>query len=257
MRRLSALVLAVLVAVWLGGCATQTTRPGVDLHRASKLNAELGLAYMTQGKNDWALQKLKKALEENPDNGEAHHYIAELYRQLGEMDKAEEHFDDALELMPNNMDLLNNYGVFLCDQKRFDEAETYFRRVLDNPLNDSRAETYENLGLCAQRAKHIDKAEGYLQKALRLDRNRPKALFSMAQIEYTKGNYPSARQYLQRYLALVRKQNPASLLLGIQIENKLGNQNTVASYSLLLKGMYGDSPEAEQLRALEAKGQLP
>jgi len=257
MKRLSAVVLGILLAALVSGCATETTRSDADLHRASKLNAELGLAYMSQGRDEWAMQKLQKALEENPDNGEAHHYIAELYRRLGEMGKAEEHFEAALDRRPHDMSLLNNYGVFLCDEKRFDDAEEYFQKVLKDPLNDSRANTYENLGLCAQRAGRPDKAETYLRKALRMDNNRPKSLFSLAQIEYDKGHYQAARGFFQRYLAIAKEQNPQSLLLGIQIENQFGNQDAVASYKLLLKGKYGDSPEADRLRAMEAKGQLP
>jgi len=257
MKRWAVVVLGVVFAVAISGCATETTRPKADLEKASKLNAELGLAYMTQGRNEWAMTKLKRALKENPDNGEAHHYIAELYRRLGEMDKAETHFKEALDRMPHDTPLLNNYGVFLCDEKKFDEADRYFQKVLKDPLNDDRAQTYENLGLCAQRAKQPERAEKYLHKALRMDKKRPKSLFSIAQIEYAKGHYRSARHYYHRYLDIAKKQNPQSLLLGIQIENQLGNQDSVASYELLLKGKYGDSPEADRLRAMEAQGQLP
>ena len=250
-------VLVLVLSVFLGACATQPVPEGEDLHRASELNAELGVAYMERGNNEWAMQKLKKALQEDPDNGTAHHYIAELYRRLGETDKAEDHFNRALYLLPHDMSLVNNYGVFLCDEKRFNDAQKYFLKVLDDPLNTSPAETYENLGICAQRAGDLVDAEKYLRQALRLDKARPKSLFSMAQIMTVNKHYLKARGFLERYLAIAKEQNAPSLWLGIQIERQLGNRDAVASYSLLLKGKYPDAPETQQLRKLEARQGQP
>lgn len=258
MKRTAVLVSLLFTSFLLAACSStsQPVFPDRNLHRASQLNAELGAAYIQRGKKEWALQKLKKALEENPDNAEAHHYIAVLYQQLGENSKAESHFKRALELMPNNRDLLNNYGVFLCSEKRFDQAEKYFTRVLDNPLNRSPAETYENMGICAQRADKLPKAEAYLRRALRLDPQRPKTLFSLAQISYVNKHYLQARAFYQRYLDIAKQQNPRSLLLGIKIENQLGNGDAVASYALLLKGKYPDSDETSELNSMEAKGTI-
>lgn len=256
MKRIAVIVSLSLAFILLAACSSTSAPafPGRNLHRASQLNAELGAAYIQRGKNKWALQKLTRALKENPDNAQAHSYIAVLYERLGEKAKAETHFQDALELIPDNMDLLNNYGVFLCGEKRFNEAEKYFTRVLANPLNPSPAETNENMGICAQRAGYLHKASQYLYRALRLDKHRPKTLFSLAQISYATGDYSQARNLYQRYLAIVRRQNPHSLLLGIKIESQLGNKNTVASYALLLRGKYPDSKETRELNNLGAKG---
>lgn len=258
MKRIAVILTLLPAFILLAACSSTSspTFPDRNLKRASQLNAELGVAYMQRGKKDWALQKLKKALEENPDNAEAHHYIAVLYEQLGENDKAETHFRQALDRMPDNMDLLNNYGVFLCGENRFKEAEGYFKKVLDNPLNRSPAETYENMGICAQRSGDLTKAEQYLRRALRLDKQRPKTLFSLAQISYHNRDYLQARAFYQRYLDLARQQSPHSLLLGIKIENQLGNQDAVASYSLLLKGKFPDSAEARELKDMEDKGTI-
>jgi type IV pilus assembly protein PilF len=111
--------LFVVSMLIVSGCATTTDKEKQDINDASDYNAQLGLAYLNQGRYDIAQSKLKKAIEQNPDNAFAQHYIAELYRRLGEFDKAETHFKEALDLAPDNASLLNNYGVFLCDAKKY------------------------------------------------------------------------------------------------------------------------------------------
>ena len=69
----------------------------------------------------------------------------------------------------------------------------------------------------------------------------------MAKLSYANGNYLSARAFLQRYLEIAN-QTPASLWLGIQIEQKLGDKNTLSSYALLLKNNFPDSREAGLLK---------
>ena len=77
----SLLLVSILLTT---SCATQPDREKQDINDASDYNAQLGLAYINQGRYDIAQNKLKKSIEQNPDNAVAHHYIAELYRRLGE-----------------------------------------------------------------------------------------------------------------------------------------------------------------------------
>jgi len=247
--------LFVVSLLLVSGCATQSDRETQDIHDASDYNAQLGLAYLNQGRFDIAQSKLKKALEQNPDNAIAHYYIAELYRRLGELDKAETHFKEALDLAPENSSLLNNYGVFLCDAKKYTEAYTYFDKVLKDPLYPSKGSVYENIGLCAQSEGNLKTAEENLRFALRLNPQAPKSLLAMAQISFDNQKYAASRKYFYQYLENARH-TPASLWLGILLENRSGNKNRVASYVVLLKGKYPDSEEAALLKKMQASGQL-
>ncbi|MDH3947841.1 MAG: type IV pilus biogenesis/stability protein PilW [Gammaproteobacteria bacterium] len=247
--------LLVVSMLLLSACATKTDRETQDSNDASDYNAQLGLAYINQGRYEIAQNKLKKAIEQNPDNAVAHHYMAELYRRLGEFDKAETHFKEALDLAPKNSSLLNNYGVFLCDAKKYKEAYTYFDKVLKDPLYPSKGSVYENIGLCAQSEGNLKTAEENLRFALRLNPQSPKSLLAMAQISFDKQKYAASRKYFYQYLENARH-TPASLWLGILLENRSGNKNRVASYVVLLKGKYPDSEEAELLKKMQASGQL-
>ena len=79
----------LLVVAVMAGCATDGD---VQRGKAADYNAQLGLNYMAQGKDELAMDKLKKALEFNPKQVSAHHYMAELYRRLGRPKEADEHY---------------------------------------------------------------------------------------------------------------------------------------------------------------------
>ena len=247
--------LFVIMTLLLSACVSDPQRDGKDLNDASNFNAQMGLEYIKQGRYDVALDKLKKAVVQDPENAVAQHYIAVVYQQLGEFDKAESHFRQALELTPENSDLLNNYGVFLCNDKKYQQAYPYFDKVLNDPLYPAKGSVYENVGLCAQAQGDISKAEENLKFALRLNPQSPKSLLAMAQLSFDKQKYATARKYYYDYLENSR-QSPESLWLGILLENRSGNKNRMASYKVLLKGKYPDSKEAALLRKMEASGQL-
>ena len=243
------------VLLFASGCATERYIDEESLKRASDINSQLGVAYMRQGNYELALAKLKKALVQNEDNANAHHYIAELYRRLGKMKDAGIHFNEALSLTPNDSSLQNNYGVFLCAQKKYDKAQKYFDKVLDDPLYKTKAQVYENMGLCAQRKGDIKSAEDNLLRAIKMNKRLPNAYLAIAQINFDKQLYRQSERHLYKYLEMA-KHNSQSLWLGILLENRKGNKNRVASYSILLKGKFPDSRETQLLRKLEARGTL-
>jgi type IV pilus assembly protein PilF len=253
----SSLFIGLLGLVLLVGACTSSpdTDFPEDIKKASTFNAELGLGYMRQGKYDAAMKKLQTSLQQNPYNGEAHQYIAVLYQTLGERKKAEYHFERALQLMPDNIFLKNNYGVFLCEERKFDESREYFEEVLADPLYKNKYQVYENIGICALSQGNITLAEKNFQKALNISPRSAKSLLGMAQINYDQQNFRVARDYMYQYLQIA-PQTPASLWLGILLAQQSGNYNRIASYSILLKGKFPNSEEAAKLRKMEAAGKI-
>jgi type IV pilus assembly protein PilF len=131
----------------------------------------------------------------------------------------------------------------LCQQKRYTEAETRFVKATENPLYANAAQAFENTGMCMLRANELEKAETYFRKALQKHKALPKSLIQMANLLYDQSEYSQASQYVERY-KVVADWRPQSLLTAIKVANKLGDQDTVASYILLLKAKFPDSDEA-------------
>jgi type IV pilus assembly protein PilF len=169
-----------------------------------------------------------------------------LYVRLGDSGKAEEHFERAVKLAPNDSAAQTNYGVFLCSQQRYDEGERRFLQALKNSLYASPEVAYVNAGICAKGAGELDKAETYFRSALRIDPQIGTALFGMSEVNYEAGRFLPARAYLQRYLAIA-EHSARSLWLGIRIERELGDKNALSSYAMLLKAEYPDSEETRLL----------
>lgn len=243
----------VLLAAMLTACKQQDVRDTPD-GRISKVNLELGIAYMQDKKYDEAMRNLQKAKEYNPDNPMIYSALALLYDRLDEADESESNYQKAVSMDKSNSLIRNNYGAFLCAHGRYKEAYAQYEAALNNPLYKTPEYAHTNAGLCAVRSKDPEKAEKEFRAALRSNPKFPIALFQMAQLSYGKGRALQARAYLQRYEE-VSTLGPASLWLGVRIEKELGDTDAVASQSLLLKAKYPDSEETQQLLDMEKNEQ--
>jgi type IV pilus assembly protein PilF len=93
-------------------------------------------------------------------------------------------------------------------------------------------------------------AESYFQTALQTRPNQPQALYNMAEISFTRGDFTSARGYLGR-LTKVAVPNAEVLWLGVRVERRLGDRNSEASYAAQLRKGFPNSKEARALAAGE------
>lgn len=247
-----------LLAVVLATCACTNTanvrEQDSQASRAASVNVQLGSGYMNQGKNELALSKLNRALEEDPTLPSAHYVIAYLYERLGELDKADTHYRRAVDLAPDDPEAHNNYGTFLCGQNRLKEADAQFLAALKNPLYTTPEFAYTNAGVCALKVPNVAKAEEYFRQALRVDPRFSTALFEMAQLNFDRGDYLPARAYLQRHME-VSQRSPSAMWLGVRIERALGDSTTAHSYAKVLKVDFPNSKETELLLKSEQHGQ--
>ncbi len=236
----------LLLSALLSACAGNTRNSASGGNEAAEINMRLGLNYMQRGDYAFALEKLEKALQQDPNLPSAHNTIAILYQRLGEEGKAEHHFKKAVDLAPDYSEAQNNYGAFLCRQKQYEQAEERFLKAVENPLYQSVAQAYENAGLCAMQEPDVKKAENYFRRALQIEPTLSKSLLQMAEISYQQQNYLQARGYIQRFHD-ASVWTARALLLGIKIENKLGDEDAVASYILILRSRFPDSDEMQMV----------
>ena len=242
--------MTLLLVIGLAGCASTTdgTRAEhVDRDaKAAEINMQLGLNYMQRGDYKVALDKLQRSLQQDPTLPSAHNTIAVLYQRLGEEDKAEHHFKQAVKRAPDYSEAQNNYGVFLCQQKRYKEAEQRFLEAIKNPLYNNAGQALENAGICVGLIPDTTLAEQYFRKALQINPNLSKSLLQMAELSFLNIEYVEAKSYLDRYQA-VSPWTPQALLLAMKLAKKMGDKDAVASYDLILRARFPDSDEALQV----------
>lgn len=215
---------------------------------AARVRVELGQRYMEQGKLELALENLQKALDYDTNYVDAHTVIAVLYERLGKLKDAGEHYARAAELAPKSGPANNNYGQFLCASGRYDEAQKYFVRAMDDPFYKSPDVLYTNAGTCL--LEHgdgqLEQAQNDFRKALEANPNNTLALYEMAKLLYAKNDFFRARAFISRFEAL-GKPSPEVLLLARNIEVKLGHADSARDYAQRLHEQFPDSEQSHSL----------
>ena len=246
---------ALAVAGLLAGCASGPGHSGkqelptmsdqTSVQRRAEIRMELAVGYYEQGQYVVALDQVKLALAADPKHVEAYGMRAVIYMAMGEMDLAEDNFLQALALAPRNPELANNYGSFLCQNKRVPESLKYFDSALSNPTYQSPDKAANNAGSCALKVKDYAAAEKYLLRALQLTPDLPATNANLAKVYYEKHDYQRANFFITRLgkLAKVESLTADVLWLAIKVEHKLGDDGAEAGWVTQLRRHHAASPE--------------
>jgi type IV pilus assembly protein PilF len=226
----------------------QTTSRAEQARDRARVHTDLAAGYFEHANMNVALEEVRAALKADPGYGPAYNVAALVYADLRQDKLAQENFQQALRINPLDSDANNNYGRFLCDRKREDEAIRYFLAALRNPLYQNPDRSFVNAGLCSRRRGDIAAAEDYFQKAIKARPGQPQALYQLAELAYARGDYAQAKAYLNRFGQLSGA-NAEVLYLALRVERRVGDRDAAASYGKQLTNNYPESKEARALLA--------
>lgn len=219
--------------------------------RRARIRLELASNYYQQGNFPVALDELRQAIEIDPAYAPVYGVLGLVYNSLGERDRAEEAFRHGLQLAPNDADLNNSYGWFLCQTGRERASLDYFARASNDPLYRTPAKPLHNAGICALRIGDEEAAEQYLQRAFQIDASNPVAMYYLAELYLKRAEPSRARFYSQRLLSSYEP-NAQMLWLAVRVEHAFGDADNENSLAAQLRRRFPDSPEA----ALLAQGRF-
>lgn len=244
----------VLIAcVGLQACAGGGARnSGTTASDAAIANMNLGAGYLQQGRIDLAIERLLRALDQDPRLADAHSTIAIAYDQLGSPEDAETHYRRATQLGPDNASAANSYAVFLCRQNRWAEAEPYFRRAVDNPAYKTPEVALTNAGVCARNADAKEPAEEYFRAALTKNPVFQDALRNLIEMSYQSASYMQARAFVQRYLD-AHPPTAAVLWLCFNVERELNDRVAAERCATQLQSGFEGSSESKQLEQQQSR----
>jgi type IV pilus assembly protein PilF len=245
-------LLVALVALMASGCAVNspaasdlpTASDQTQADRLAQVRLELAAAYYSRRQYLVALDEVKRALDARPDLPEALNVRGLIYSALGELRLAESSFQRALELTPQDGDVLHNYGGFLCEQRRFDEADALFVKALGLPRYRGYIRTMAAQADCQVSAGQLRRAYDILSRASELDPGNMILAFRLARVTHLMGEYERARAYIRRVNVRAETTTAESLWLAIRIEHRLGNKVQVDQMSQELRKRFPQSPEA-------------
>jgi len=241
----AALLLAFFLAL-LAGCASGAPDSKVSSDDAARFNVQLGMNYMRRGNLEEARNKLERAVEQDSSLPSAHAALGILYERVGDTARAGDHLMRATRLAPDDPNMLNSYGGFLCRQGEREEGIRHFEMAARNAYYKTPEVALTNAGVCARRIPDAEQAETYLRRALGVNRTYGEALLQMADLSLEIGEPLQARAFVQRYEA-VAPASPASLELGRSIELAAGDRRAAQAYALRLQREFPDSNEARRL----------
>lgn len=254
----------LLAGAALVGCATDGKPPApsdsqvaavipqstneTEQRRRARIRLELAANYYQQGNFNVALDELRHALEVDPGYAAAYGVLGLVYRDLGDLDRAEDSFQRGLQLAPGDPDLNNNYGWFLCQTGRERKSIDFFLRALKDPLYATPAKPLHNAGICSMRIGDEAAAEGYFQRAFQVDPSNAVAMFNLSELYLKRRDLERAHFYSKRLLTTYEP-SAQTLWLALRVARARGDRDGEASLGAQLKRRFPTSPEAGLLAA--------
>lgn len=248
--------LCCLLAIFTAGCVHEPSgviltpeQEAARVAKSAKIHTELASEYYFRRQYKVALEEVDAALKSNPNYAPTYNVLGLIHMALDENSKAQSSFERALRLAPDDPEIHNNYGWFLCERypDRIDRAIDHFRRAINDPLYETRHIAYANAGLCEIKRNNFTEASFFLREALTLHSSYRPALVGLIEMDFKRGQLAAAQsrltEFKQKYSPTVK-----SLELGIQIERAMNNPRAVDSYMFQLQKLFPDSKEARAAR---------
>ena len=265
MGALARVIGLALLALLLGACAGGGTRAAdggdgsadiktasdqTNVEKRASIRLQLAVGYFQDGKLEVALDEVKQAIVINPTFADAYGVRALIYAQMGELKLADESYQRALRLSPNNPELSNNYGGFLCQNDRGVEAIRYYDAAIRNPAYQSPFKAMQNAGACSIRLKQYAAAERYLLDALRLEPDHPATNAYLARVYFERRDYQRAGFFINRVKTTAKLDDLGAdiLWLAVRIDRRLGDKESEASMATLLRRHHPGSAEFAALQ---------
>ncbi|APR69418.1 MULTISPECIES: type IV pilus biogenesis/stability protein PilW [Acinetobacter] len=249
--------IAITVVLMAGGLtACQSTPSTKDPEKAVQVRTQLAAEYIRTRDLDSAKRSLDQALKLNSRDANANMMMGILLQQEGSklnMEKADAYFKRAISSEPDNAQARNNYGTYLYQMQRYNEAIEQFTRAGATLGYDQRFQSLENLGRIYLLLGDVTNAEKSFKQALQANRNATISMLELSEIFYLQQNNRDASQLYEQYVRSVgqRNQGARALWIGIRIARANADQLGMQVLVNQLRALFPDSPEYQRYLQLQ------
>ena len=160
---------------------------------------------------DTAERILKKVIKMNPEIAKAHKDLGIIYLNKRLFDYAEDEFKTAMQLSPDDFEIVFEYGNYYYSISKNKDAEQLYTKALEIEPQNILALTFMALNKLV--LNQLDEAKDYIMKALKIEHHHEYIQFCAGRIFYARKEYEEAK----RYLVHAVEQNP-----DIETQNTLG-----------------------------------
>jgi tetratricopeptide (TPR) repeat protein len=212
-------------------------RKAVDLD-PSELSHQRGLGQtlLAEEKYQDALTVYEKLADVMPDDSDVYLRIAQIYRELHQMDKAEDNLVKARQLAPGSLEVMYNEAMLYQAQGRFDDAI----RVLSDAVTGIKGQS----SVLPTRRRSLAILYQQLGQLYRDTQNYQAAVFTYEELGHLGEEEDRRARLLIMDTYRVAKDLPKALAAGKEAAAKYPSDASIRSSLALLQGENGQTDEA-------------
>jgi tetratricopeptide (TPR) repeat protein len=206
----------------------------------------LGQALLSEEKYPEALTVFQKLADLMPDDADNYLRIAQIYRELHQLDKAEENLLKARQYNPGSLEVLYNEAMIYESQGRFDDAI----KVLSDAVTGTKSQST----VLPSRRRSLAILYQQLGMLYRDVQNYSAAIYTFQEL----GHLGEEEDHRARLLIMdtyrLAKDLPKALQTGREAMAKYPKDNSIRSSQALLLGENAQTEEAIKLLQSDLKG---
>jgi arylsulfatase A-like enzyme/Tfp pilus assembly protein PilF len=184
---------------YLGGSSTESaelTGKGIDPKDRLEILRLLHLATHSDASPPERISLLRQAIARDPANPSLYNSLGNLYAEAGRQAEAMQLYDSALRKGVRAAWLYSRLGSLYLRQRKTSEAITLFETATQ--LNPSDYESLENLAVAYRQAGRMEDCERALNAILRSGEEYPPAYNELGMTAYQKGDVAAAQGYFEK-----------------------------------------------------------
>ena len=139
-----------------------------------------------------AEREIRRAVEQNPNYGQGHHFLGDLLSILGRFEESRSEYRRALDLEPFSASFYASYGSSLIRARKYDEAVAQFNKALE--LDPNLWSAYGRLSIISEIAgKHAESVE---LRAKAFELNGESRTAALMRESFAKGGWEGFERFL-------------------------------------------------------------
>lgn len=182
-------------------------------------NSPVALKYLSQIEIERsnlpaAAKYLEQAIKAHPGRTELRIKIADIYGQLGSLDKAEEHLLAVVEQEPLNEQAIAMLALISAHQKDYHRSSGWYKRLIIATQNSFGSEAYlaraySALGSYYYNEQDFPRSIGYYEKYFQLDPGNLQTMLILGELYKIVGDFEKSIDMLNRFLSQKKYYVPA------------------------------------------------
>lgn len=208
--------------------AKECLKEAISIHNNELSCIMLGKVFLAEGNLDMAIDVYKKAIEMSPENVELLSTLGLLYLQGGDFQKAFEALGNSMTFDPMNNKAILAAGSMLQLHGDFDVALTKYRIAAQQTPESG--PLWNNIGMCFYGKKKYVAAISCLKRANYFSPFDWKILYNLGLVHCTMQQYASAFHFLSAAISLRPRMARLFMLLGVVLSRLEDKGNAKQAY---------------------------